>query len=401
MDDSSGTRLRRAGSIPACALPSLILAVVVAAAFAVPCRAVEPGVPNSFNAVHSQAKAEAVLELPVALQAAVAYFGKSNILVGLLLAAVVLVGVRSWAVERRMRSQTAALGYIEHRRSRILEDINGSRPLAEIIEQITELVAFKLRGAPCWCQIADGARLGNYPPNPTPFRIAQEQIAARSGPPLGTIYAALDPAAKPQEDEAQTLFMAAALATLAIETRRLYSDLRHRSEHDLLTDIHNRFALNKHLDALIDEARETAGIFGLIYIDLDEFKRVNDLYGHHVGDLYLQQVSQRMKRQLRGGDMLARLGGDEFVALVMAGHTREGVEEIALRLASSFNEPVAVEGYVLQGSASVGIAIYPEDGTTKEKLFTAADTDMYLNKHTRRESALASAHHHSASADSA
>ena len=90
---------------------------------------------------------------------------------------------------------------------------------------------------------------------------------------------------------AEALAMGAGLATLAIETRRLYSDLIHRSEFDLLTDIQNRFSLEKQLDSLIEEARLTAGIFGLIYIDLDDFKLVNDRYGHHVGDLYLQEAA--------------------------------------------------------------------------------------------------------------
>src|SRR5208337_5343300 len=167
-----------------------------------------------------------------------------------------------------------------------LEDINGSRPLAEIVEQITELVSFKLHGAPCWCQIAGGARLGNDPPNADALRIVRENIPARSGSSLGVLAAALDPLCPPTAIEQDALSMGARLAMLAIETRRLYSDLRHRSEFDLLTDAHNRFSLDKQLDAFIEEARSSAGIFGLIYIDLDDFKRVNDLYGHQAGDLY-------------------------------------------------------------------------------------------------------------------
>ena len=155
--------------------------------------------------------------------------------------------------------------------------------------------------------------------------------------------------------------MAAGLATLAIETRRLYSDLLHRSEFDLLTDIHNRFSLDKHMDALINEARQKAGIFGLIYIDLDEFKQVNDLYGHQVGDFYLQEVALRMKQQLRAHDLLARLGGDEFAVLVPTARSRAAVEEIAVRMEHCFDEPFAVEGNVIHGSASVGFALYPED----------------------------------------
>ena len=312
--------------------------------------------------------------------------GNLILLVGLLLAVVFVVGVRGWAIERRVHRQSAALAYLESRRSRILEDINGSRPLAEIIEEITELASFKLRGAPCWCQIADGALLGNYPPNLSHLRIVRTEIPARSGPPLGALFAAFDPHAKPSGTELEALSMLCALATLAIETRRLYTDLRHRSEFDLLTDIHNRFSLEKHLDVLIEEARRKASIFGLIYIDLDDFKQVNDVYGHQSGDLYLQEVAERMKRQLRGNDTLARLGGDEFAALITVVRNRAGAEEIAQRLEHCFDEPISLEGYVLRGSASVGIALYPEDGATKDSLLSAADAAMYVAKNIKRQS---------------
>jgi diguanylate cyclase (GGDEF)-like protein len=92
-----------------------------------------------------------------------------------------------------------------------------------------------------------------------------------------------------------------------------------------------------------------------------------------------------MKLQLRTGDMLARLGGDEFAALVEVVRTRADVEDIAQRLMQSFNEPFAVEGYVLHGGASVGIALYPEDGTNNDSLLCAADAAMYVAKHTRRQ----------------
>jgi diguanylate cyclase (GGDEF)-like protein len=306
------------------------------------------------------------------------------LLVCALLMIVFAMVVRSWALERNVRRQTTALAYIEQRRGRILEDINGSRPLAEIIEEITELTSFKLHGAPCWCQIADGARLGKCPPEQRNLRIIHNEIPAHSGPALGKIFAALNPHGKPSAIESETLFMAAGLATLAIETRRLYSDLLYRSEFDLLTDIHNRFSLGKRLDAQIEEARENAGIFGLIYIDLDGFKQVNDLYGHHIGDLYLQEVARRMKQQLRSRDLLARLGGDEFAVLLPTVRNRAGVEEIALRLEYCFAEPLVLDEHTLQGSASFGIALYPEDSTTGDGLLGAADTAMYAAKSSKR-----------------
>jgi diguanylate cyclase (GGDEF)-like protein len=303
----------------------------------------------------------------------------------MLLVTVLTVGTRGWYLERRVRRQTTELAYIERRRSRILEDINGSRPLAEIVDQITELVSFKLKGAPCWCQIAGGALLGNCPKNLAGMRILRHEIPSRSGPPLGELFAAFDPLTQPREIESEALSMAVGLATLAIETRRLYSDLRRRSEFDQLTDIHNRFSLDTALDAQIDEARQQAAIFGLIYIDLDDFKQVNDLYGHRIGDLFLQQVALRMKRQLRPQDTLARLGGDEFAVLVPLVHSRADAQEIALRLERSFDEPYPVEGVILHPAASVGIALYPEDATTKDGLLNAADAAMYNAKNTRRQ----------------
>jgi diguanylate cyclase (GGDEF)-like protein len=317
----------------------------------------------------------------------------TRIVIALLLA-VIAAGAWGSFLMRRVHLQTTAMAArtdaeadLERRRARILEDINGSRPLAEIVEQIVELVSFQLKGAPCWCQIADGARLGNCPPDLAALRVVQQEIPARCGPPLGSVFAAFDPAKKPSSVEPEALSMAVGLATLAIETRRLYSDLLHRSEFDLLTDIHNRFSLEKMLDAQIEEARENAGVFGLVYIDLDGFKQVNDIYGHHIGDLYLQEVARRMKQQLRAHDVLARLGGDEFAVLLPMVHNRADVEEIALRLECCFGDPILAGGNRIAGSASVGIALYPANSATRDGLLGAADAAMYVSKNARREAA--------------
>ena len=178
--------------------------------------------------------------------------------------------------------------------------------------------------------------------------------------------------------------MAASLMALAIETRRLYSDLLRRSEYDLLTDVHNRFSLDNHLDAQIERSRADASVFGLIYIDLDRFKQINDLYGHRIGDLYLQQASLRMKGQLRSMDTLGRIGGDEFAAVVPAAHGRVELAEIAQRLERAFDQPFEIEGLVLHETASVGCALYPEDGDTRDRLLVSADAAMYEVKNCRR-----------------
>jgi diguanylate cyclase (GGDEF)-like protein len=322
------------------------------------------------------------------------------LLVSVLLVMILAVTTWGWTLRTKVRRQTDVLAAraaaeaeaerktarLQQQRSRILEDINGASPLVEVLERITEFVSVQLNGAPCWCEIVDGARVGRWGAIVDGMRIANATIPARSGASHGTLFAALDPNLPSAANEGEAFFLGAQLATLAIENRRMYSDLVHRSEFDLLTDIHNRFSLDKQLDALIARARDDASVFGLIYIDLDEFKQVNDLYGHRIGDLYLKEVSQRMKRQLRSADQLARLGGDEFAVLVPLVHNRSDVQEITQRLERSFDAPFSIEAHVLRGSASVGFSLYPEDGLTRDSLLTAADAAMYVAKHMKRAS---------------
>jgi diguanylate cyclase (GGDEF)-like protein len=123
----------------------------------------------------------------------------------------------------------------------------------------------------------------------------------------------------------------------------------------------------------------------LIYIDFDKFKPINDTFGHHVGDLYLQEVALRMSHQLLGRDMLARLGGDEFAALVSLHHGLNDLDKIFARLAACFDAPFFIEGHVIKGSASIGVALYPENGATKDALLNAADAAMYEVKKSKRQ----------------
>jgi diguanylate cyclase (GGDEF)-like protein len=142
------------------------------------------------------------------------------------------------------------------------------------------------------------------------------------------------------------------------------------------------------MENAIESARGSDGIFGLLYIDLNDFKLINDQFGHHTGDLYLQEVALRMKSQMRPDDILARLGGDEFTVILPNVRGRADLDEITLRLKRGFEQPFSLEGCTVRGTASIGVAIYPADGTTRDSLLSVADTNMYVAKQTKPQRGL-------------
>jgi diguanylate cyclase (GGDEF)-like protein len=312
-------------------------------------------------------------------------------IIGFLTLVVLLAVAQGWRLERRLRQQDALVAAstereadLERRRSGILEKINGTGPLDGILAMVTALASSRLGGVPCWCETRDGVRYGSYPADASGLVIVNEELRAGSGAPLGHIYAALPQTRTGHPLTTESLQKGASLASLAIETRRLYADLVHRSEFDKLTDTHSRYFLEREMEMLIELAHTAGDSFGLIYFDLDGFKQVNDHHGHRVGDEYLQLVAQRVKAQLRSQDKLARLGGDEFAVLVPLVRGRADLEEIVARLQASLREPLEVEGSPLPCSASFGVAMYPQDGSTRDELLDIADAAMYSNKLAKR-----------------
>ncbi|HMG87253.1 MAG TPA: GGDEF domain-containing protein [Terracidiphilus sp.] len=311
--------------------------------------------------------------------------------VAMLLIVVLFFATRGWKLEHKVRQQTARFAAmsdvqaeIERRRSLILEEINGNGPLPEILEQIVGLVSFRLGGNPCWLESKDGACLVPRPRDLRGLRIEHREMHSGAGATLGSIAAGLTLRVPPRPDQLEALSMGSRLATLAIETRRLYADLVHRSEFDQLTGAHNRFSLEKHLDVLIQSATPENPRFGVVYLDLDGFKQVNDLFGHRIGDLYLEQVAARLQGRIRAHDILARIGGDEFAALVSDVNTGAEIDEVIHRLQSGLDQPILIEDHALHASASFGFAIFPEDGTTHDSLLAAADSAMYTAKNIKR-----------------
>lgn len=173
------------------------------------------------------------------------------------------------------------------------------------------------------------------------------------------------------------------IAALALERRRLHDQLSYRAQHDGLTGLPNRALLSERLEAEIAAATRSGGLLGLLYIDLDGFKTINDTYGHDAGDVVLQQAARRMTHSVRREDTVARIGGDEFVVLLPRLGRREDAEHVAAKIAAALREPIPANHQRLSVSASVGISIWPLDGDQPDPLLRFADAQMYGAKRRR------------------
>lgn len=153
-----------------------------------------------------------------------------------------------------------------------------------------------------------------------------------------------------------------------------------RAETDPLTGLVNRAGLDQVLRQLFGDKRRTGKSLALLLLDLDDFKPVNDRYGHAVGDRLLMTVAERLRACIRTDDVAARLGGDEFVVLLPQVRTREDAAQVAAKMVAAVAEPVQINGITAKVSASIGIALYPEDSDDALTLFNRADAAMYEAK---------------------
>lgn len=156
--------------------------------------------------------------------------------------------------------------------------------------------------------------------------------------------------------------------------------LEHMAHHDFLTKLPNRISFEITLGDTIKRAYRHGFKVGVLFFDIDNFKEINDTYGHSIGDKVLIQVSNRIKKLLREGDVVGRIGGDEFVIMVVDIHSKSDLEEIIRKIFHIFKSPFIVEDKIFNISSSLGASIYPQDGEDKETLVKNADAAMYQAK---------------------
>ncbi len=156
----------------------------------------------------------------------------------------------------------------------------------------------------------------------------------------------------------------------------------HQAIHDSLTGLPNRAYLRAALDSELGRSKRDDHPFGLLVIDLNHFKEINDTLGHHVGDQLLIQFADRLGQAVRRSDLVARLGGDEFAVIVPNADESEA-RAVADRIRASLAEPIALEGMLIEVEAAIGIALQPDHGRHADDLLRLADVAMYVAKETR------------------
>jgi diguanylate cyclase (GGDEF)-like protein len=168
------------------------------------------------------------------------------------------------------------------------------------------------------------------------------------------------------------------------------SELEHLSSHDQLTRLPNRRFYDERIALALQRAAEQGGMTGILFMDLNDFKNINDTYGHGAGDKLLIAVAQRVQNSLRETDLVARLGGDEFVAVLEDIKSPEEITRLAHKLSQAIEQPLYVRQQILNFSCSIGVAIFPIDGRQQHELEEKADKAMYLAKERGIPVALAS-----------
>lgn len=182
-----------------------------------------------------------------------------------------------------------------------------------------------------------------------------------------------------EEDIALLRIMAEIIGN-AIARRQSESRITHMAYHDTLTNLPNRNLFHDRLKVAIAHAKRNGGMVAVMILDLDHFKTINDSRGHHIGDLLLKAVAERLTRCVREGDTIARTGGDEFTIILPDLVHALNTIIVASKIIDALNQPFRLEGHEIHTTTSIGISLYPLDADDKEDLVKKADIAMYLSK---------------------
>jgi len=318
---------------------------------------------------------------------------------------------------------------LEVDRQRVLELVARDEPIERVLDQLAVTTAAHCSSAVCAIvvKLGESQQVSSVPPLPDDWQSVLKQIRIgsisvragfhelrqfsqdpvwehllqahlpcrfqifRSAPILvdgrmAGVIAAFFAHQNPSDAQAELLGSFGKLAGLALERRSLYEQLSFRARYDLLTGRPNRPHVYERLDAEAVLAVENGSLLGVVYIDLDGFKNVNDIHGHAAGDKVLQEVAARMILNVRRGDTVGRIGGDEFVMVLPRLGSASDAKRIAALISAALREPIHFNDQALSVDASFGISLCPLDGESPDGLLKVADAQMYRAKSTHKMS---------------
>lgn len=201
----------------------------------------------------------------------------------------------------------------------------------------------------------------------------------------GEIYPAWESITVNKDAEGKVIDYVSAMSDISA-LKQTEERLIYLAYHDPLTGLANRLMFKTQLDQAIEHARRHPALLGLLFIDMDNFKFINDSLGHLVGDTYLKTIAERLRTVVRAEDVVARLGGDEFAVMLSELSHGQDAGMLADKLVRILAQGVQIGGHEVSSSASIGISIYPDDGHNSETLLKAADSAMYQAKGEGRNS---------------
>ena len=191
---------------------------------------------------------------------------------------------------------------------------------------------------------------------------------------------AIEDSAAPIRDRTEVVIGGVLVFHDVSDKRNLIKELAHQAHHDALTGLPNRLHFNEYLNQALAMAKRKRGMLSVMFLDLDRFKLINDTMGHNLGDVLLKDVAERIRHTLREGDTIARQGGDEFLVLLPEIRDEQEVVSVTERILGVFTHPILLDGNEVYMSTSIGISLYPNDGSDMETLVKQADTAMYYAK---------------------
>ncbi|TFW08320.1 sensor domain-containing diguanylate cyclase [Oxalobacteraceae bacterium OM1] len=242
----------------------------------------------------------------------------------------------------------------------------------------TETILRRKDGSMFWCRMLARAIDPSDPQTGTIY--IAEDITERKNAQEELLRARDELELRVQERTAELATSNARLQAEIHERKLAEEQIRYLANHDALTGLPNRRLLEDRIEQAMELARRNGRQVAIQFIDLDRFKPINDRLGHRVGDLLLQAVAVRLRALLRAVDTVSRVGGDEFVIVLPDMQSEDAARETAQKVLQALAQPYAIEGHELTVTPSIGISLFPRDGSDAEALLACADAAMYHAK---------------------